>query len=130
MKRLFWHWLISTLALMATAAALQQGVHIPIWYHAIWIAPLFGLVNFVVGLLTWLLKIIALPINMLTLGCFGFVLSLTLYTLAIYYLCKVPDGPLVPFFSVDTFYWALALSAVMALFSTLLNMLLPGKKER
>ncbi len=130
MKRLFWHWFISTLALMAAAAALQQGVHVPLWYNAIWIAPLLGLVNFVVGLLSWLLKIIVLPINMLTLGLFGFILSLGLYTWAIYYLCKTPDGPLSPYFYVDSVYWALGLSLVMALFSTLLNMLLPGKKDR
>jgi len=130
MKRLFWHWFISTLALMAAAAALQQGVHFTSWYNAIWVAPLFGLVNFVVGILSWLLKIIALPINLLTLGCFGFILSLGLYTWAIYFLCKVPDGPLAPYFYVDGIYWALGLSVVMALFSSLLNMLLPGKEER
>ncbi|MEI7832886.1 MAG: phage holin family protein [bacterium] len=129
MKRLFWHWFISTLALMAAAAALQQGVHVPVWYNAVWIAPLLGLVNFVVGLLSWLLKIIILPINILTLGLFGFILSLGLYTWAIYFLCQ-KDGPLYPYFYVDGFYWALGLSVVMALFSTLLNMLLPGKKDR
>ncbi|MHB9134061.1 MAG: phage holin family protein [Armatimonadota bacterium] len=127
MKRLFWHWAISAITLLLAAAALQKGVHITPWYHVIWLAPLLGLVNLVVGGIAGIISMVAMPVNLLTLGCFGFVVSFILYVLSIYWLghwAKLSS------FQVDNFYWAAALAIVMALVSTLLNMVLPGKKER
>lgn len=126
MKRLLWHWIISAIALVVAAAALQKGVHINPWYHALWIAPLLGLVNALVGGVSGVISFIALPVNLLTLGCFGFVLSFILYTLMVFWLGSGRIGS----FIVDGFWWAAALAIVMALFSSVLNMVLPGHEAR
>lgn len=126
MKTLFWHWIISVAALLLAAWALQRGIHLRPWYHALWIAPLLGLVNVVVGALAKLLAWFAAPVNLLTLGCFGFFLSFLAYALAIYALA---DAGL-PGLQVDGFLWAVALAVVMALFSSVLNIVLPGRSAR
>ncbi|HEY3376756.1 MAG TPA: phage holin family protein [Armatimonadota bacterium] len=121
MKRLLWHWLISAAALWLTAMALHNGVTINPWWHVLWLAPLLGLVNVLVGAVANILAWIAFPVNLLTLGCFGFVLSFVGYALAINYL-----GKNLAVFHVASFSWAAALAIIMALFSTVLNMVLPG----
>ncbi len=129
MRRLFWHWFISALALMCAAAALH--VNITPWYNAIWLAPLFGLINGLVGALAAIISLLALPVTVLTLGCFGFVVSFLLNVTAIYLLCG-PTGPLnhvLPLGGQYPFLQAVELAIVLALFSTVLNMLLPGKKR-
>lgn len=126
MKRLFWHWVISVIALILATLALRRGVTITPQYNALWLAPLLGLVNVVVGALANIISWIAFPVNLMTLGCFGFILSFIGYIATIYLLGE----KLSPMFHVDGFWWAAALAVVMALFSTLLNMLLPGKNSR
>jgi uncharacterized membrane protein YvlD (DUF360 family) len=125
MKRLFWYWLISSAALVLTASTLHNGVKIDPWYNALWIAPLLGLVNAVVGALSGVVSWIALP-NLLTLGCFSFILSFIGYIIAIQMLAD----KLKSLFQVENLMWAAALAIVMSLFSTLLNMVLPWKAAR
>ena len=129
MKRLLWHWVISALALFLTAQVLHPGVTITPWYHVLWLAPLLGLVNVVVGLLAKILSLVAFPVNLLTLGCFGFLLSFVIYIGAIWFLGNT-TGALRPMFQVNTFLAAAELAVVMALFGSVLNMLLPGKKGK
>jgi putative membrane protein len=129
MRRILWHWLISAGALWLTLVALSGGIHVHNGWNVLWIAPLLGLVNAVVGMISWVIKVIALPVNLLTLGCFGFVLSFILYTVSVYGLFK-EQGALAGAMTVDGFWWAVALSIVMALFSSVLNMVLPGKSQR
>ncbi|HEX2948108.1 MAG TPA: phage holin family protein [Armatimonadota bacterium] len=126
MKRLFWHWIISSIALVLTAMALHNGVSIDPLYNALWIAPLLGFINFSVGALAHVVSWIAYPVNLLTLGCFGFILSFIGYIFAITYL----SHKLGTLFQVHGFLWAAAFAVVMALFSTLLNIVLPGKSSR
>jgi uncharacterized membrane protein YvlD (DUF360 family) len=129
MRRLLWHWAISAGALWLTVLALSPGhVSMPNGWSALWIAPLLGLVNALVGLVAWIIKLVAFPINLLTLGCFGFVLSFVLYTVAVFGLFK-EGGPLAGSMKVESLVWAIVLSIVMALFSTVLNMVLPGKRR-
>lgn len=125
MKRLIWHWIISSLALYLTVLLLHSGVQIEPMANVLWLAPLLGLVNMLVGGLARLLSLIAFPVNLLTLGCFGFLLSFIGYIVAIMLLSNNLEV-----FNVSSFWWAVALSIVMALFSSLLNMLLPGKDQR
>jgi uncharacterized membrane protein YvlD (DUF360 family) len=127
MRRLFWHWFISAIALMLTAAALQ--ISIRPWWNALWLAPLFGVVNGVVGALAGVISFIALPVNMLTLGCFGFVVSFLLNVAALFFLCG-PTGPFHDALPVASFPQAALFSVILALFSTVLNMVLPGKGRR
>ncbi len=128
MKRLIWHWAISALALWLTTLALH-GVTLAHWYDYLWIAPLLGLVNVVVGTLAKILSFFAFPINLMTLGCFGFLLSFIFYIAAIWYLGN-QHGPLYPTLTVTSISAAMYLAVVMALFGSLLNMLLPGKSDR
>lgn len=127
MRRLIWHWIISAAALWLAAYVLRGGIVITPWYHVLWLAPLLGLVNVLVGWLANLLAWIAFPVNLLTLGCFGFILSFLGYIIAIY---SLGTNNRIPMFHVSSFLWAAGLAVVMALFSTLLNMLLPGKQSR
>lgn len=125
MKRLFWYWLISSLALYLTVLALKGGVKIDPIINVLWLAPLLGLVNTLVGGLSRLLSLIAFPVNVMTLGCFGFLLSFVGYILAIMAMSNK-----LTVFDVSSFWWGAALSVVMALFSSLLNMVLPSKDDR
>lgn len=129
MKRHLWHWIISAIALWAAIGVLK-GVDLPNPWNAIWIAPLLGLVNLAVGMVSSVLSFFFGCVNVLTLGAFGFILSFILYTVAVYYLGKT-GGPLAPYMPVDSLPWAMALAAVMGLFSSLLNIFLPKpRKER
>lgn len=125
MKRLLWHWIISAAALWLTTLALQHGVTITHWYHVLWLAPLLGLVNVAVSALARVISWIAFPVNLLTLGCFGFILSFFGYIVALVYLDKQ-----LSVLHITGFGWAVALAVVMALFSSLLNIILPGKTAR
>ena len=125
MKNLIWHWVISSLALWLAVEVLR-GVSITHWYDVLWVAPLLGLVNLVVGGLARIISWIAFPVNLLTLGCFGFLLSFFAYVVAIKYLGSLPNFPL-RLEESHSFYWAVLLAIIMALFSSLLNMVLPGK---
>lgn len=125
MKRLLWHWIISSIALWLAALALQGGVHIDHWYTVLWLAPLLGVVNTAVGAVVGVISWFAAPANLMTLGCMGFVLSCIGYVTAVYFLGQYVDD-----FRIDNPSWSIALAVVMGLFSSLLNMLLPGKDAR
>jgi uncharacterized membrane protein YvlD (DUF360 family) len=129
MRRIVWHWIISAFALWLTVAALSGHITMTNPWSVLWVAPLLGLVNFGVGLITWVISAMAFPITVLTLGCFGFIISFILYTVAVYTLFG-PTGGLSDTMRVENFFWAMILSAVMALFSSVLNMLLPGKDRK
>lgn len=126
MRNLLWHEIISTLALLLGVWILPS-VTIAHWYHALWIAPLLGLINVIVGALARVLSWFASPVNLLTLGCFGFILSFFGYVVAIYFLGR--DGSGFPL-HVNSVFSATELAILMALFSSLLNMILPGKESR
>lgn len=130
MRRIFWHWAISAIILLLAAYALKPHVEIYGFLNALWVAPLLGLVNAVVGFVAGIIKLVAFPVNALTLGCFGFVVSFFLYSATIYLLMHKPEGPLSSAMSVENLLWAMALAALMALVSTVLNMVLPGKSKR
>jgi putative membrane protein len=123
MQRLFWTWVVSALALWLAAWVLP-GVEIRQWVSVLWIAPLLGIINMVVGWVTGFISLLAFPVTILTLGCSSFILSFVLYAGAIYGLSlKLKDT-----FIVNSFWWALALAAVMALFSSVLNVIFPTKR--
>ncbi|MHB0938392.1 MAG: phage holin family protein [Armatimonadota bacterium] len=131
MKRLFWHWAISAIALVFAVAVVQPGIKFERgWYDAIWIAPLLGLINLAVGFVASILKLFFGLANLLTLGILGFIVSFLLYVIAIYWLGHPPTGPLAEVFSVQGIFDAGKLAVIMALFSTVLNIILPGKKDR
>lgn len=127
MKRLIWHWVIAAAALYLTSLVMQQWVTINPWYTVFWLAPLLGLINVVVGFLARILAWIAFPVNLLTLGCFGFILSFFCYAVAIHYL---GSNNRLESFHVSSLWASIGFAIVMALFSSIINIALPGKDER
>ncbi len=101
--KLILNWLVSAIAILITGYVLQAGVHVNSFTVALILAVVLGIINAVVRPI---LLVLTLPINILTLGLFTFVLNALLVLLADY---------LVKGFSVDNFWWALAFSLVLSL---------------
>lgn len=101
-------WIILTVAIAATAYLLP-GVEIANVAAAIIAAAVLGIINAVVRPI---LIILTLPINILTLGLFTFVINAALVLLV---------SALVPGFIVIGFWWALLFSLVVAIVNMLLK---------
>jgi putative membrane protein len=107
--------IISALAVLITSFTLD-GVTVDPWWWAVIIAVVLGFIN------SWirpLVKLFALPINILTLGLFTFVINALMVL-----LCSWLVGP---HFLVQNIWWAMAFSVVLTLVSWLLHLLLPSK---
>ncbi len=108
--------IISALAVLITAFTLD-GVTVEPWWWAVIIAIVLGFIN------AWirpLVKLFALPINMLTLGLFTFVINALMVM-----LCSWIVGP---HFMVESFWWALGFSIVLTLVNWMLHLFFPAKK--
>ena len=110
--------IISALAVLITALTLD-GVHVHPWWWAAIIAIVLGFIN------TWirpLVKLFFLPINILTLGLFTFVIN-ALMVLLCSWLLK-------PHFEVANIGWALAFSIALTIVAWLLHLVLPSNKKK
>ncbi len=96
------NWLLSGISVIV-AAYLLQGVHVRDFPTALVVAIVLGIVN---AILKPILIILTLPINVVTLGLFIFVINALLVLLT---------TALVPGFTVDNFGWALLFSLVLSL---------------
>lgn len=99
--------LLSTIAVFVTAHILP-GVHIEGWGSALAVAIVLALVN---SFIRPLLLILTLPLNILTLGLFTFVIIGGLVMLV---------SAIVPGFHVNGFWWALAFALVLAIINSFL----------
>jgi putative membrane protein len=107
--------LISALAVLITSFTLD-GVTVDPWWWAVIVAIVLGFINL------WirpLVKLLALPINILTLGLFTFVINALMVL-----LCSWIIGP--PFV-VQSIWWAMGFSIVLTLVSWALHLLFPPK---
>ena len=107
--------IISGLAVLVTALTLD-GVTVEPWWWAVIVAVVLGFIN------SWirpLVKLFALPINLLTLGLFTFVINALMVM-----LCSWLIGP---HFEVESFWWALGFSIVLTLVSWMLHLFFPSK---
>lgn len=102
------NWLISAVIILL-AAYLLPGVHVANFTAALAAGVVLGVINL---LIKPLLIILTLPINILTLGLFTFVINALLILLA---------SAIVPGFKVDGFWWAFIFSIVLALISFFAN---------
>jgi putative membrane protein len=100
--------LLSTLAVAITAHVLS-GVHVESFWVALVVAVILGVVN---ALILPLLLLITLPINVLTLGLFTFVIIGALVMLV---------TAIVPGFQVDSFGWAMVFAVVLAVINAILK---------
>jgi putative membrane protein len=112
--RLLLKWLIMAASIII-AAYFIPGVRVGSFLSALWVALFLGIVNL---LIRPILIIITLPINILTLGLFTFVINAALILLA----SSVIKG-----FEVAGFWWALLYSIVLSVVNSLLNLILPKK---
>lgn len=104
--------LLSAIAIFVTANILP-GVHISGFGTALIVAVVLGFIN---AFIRPLLFFLTLPINVLTLGLFTFVIIGGLVMLVTY---------VVPGFTIASFWWALAFAFVCALINGFLNALTP-----
>lgn len=107
--------IISALAVLITAYTLD-GVAVEPWWWAIIIAIVLGFIN---SCIRPLVKLLSLPINMLTLGLFTFVINGLMVMLCSWVLR--------PHFEVENLGWAMGFSIVLTLVSWLLHFFFPSK---
>ena len=109
--------IVSALAVLITSFTLE-GVTVEPWWWAVIVAVVLGFIN------AWirpLVKMLALPINFLTLGLFTFVINALMVL-----LCSWLVGP---HFEVQDFWWAMGFSIVLTLVGWFLHLLVPSKKK-
>ena len=111
--------IISTLAVLITAYTLD-GVSVQPWWWAVIISIVLGFIN---SCIRPLVKFVALPINIITLGLFTFVINGLMVLLCAWLL---PDNH----FTVDGIGWAIAFSIAMTIVSWLIHVFVPNKKKR
>jgi putative membrane protein len=102
------HWLL-TAAVLILIANLVPGIFVSSFGVALLAAAVMGLVNILVRPIVSLLT---LPINLLTLGLFSFVINALMFALVAY---------LVPGFEVTSFWSALIGSLILSVITALLG---------
>ena len=100
------------------AAYVLPGIHIAGLFAALVAGVILGFVNAIVRPVLFFLT---LPLTLITLGLFIFVLNA---------ICFALTAWLVPGFSVDGFWWAISGALLVSIVSWILNGIVVGKKER
>lgn len=101
--------IINAIAVYVTAVLLSAGVRVPDLTTALVVAIVLGIVNTFVKPV---LILFTLPINILSLGLFTFVINAVIILLV---------SRLVPSFTVASFWWALAFGLVLSVVGWVLN---------
>ena len=115
--KLLLSWVLNAVALMVVAYLLP-GVVVHGFLSALWAALILGLVNTVVKPV---LLILTLPLTVLTLGLFYFILN----GLMFYWVGSILDG-----FQVNGFWWAVLAALLYSLLVTLLSSILFQQKVK
>lgn len=108
--------LINTVAVLVTGYILP-GIHIKSFWTALIVAIVLGIVN---AILRPIIFILTLPINILTLGLFSFVIM----GLMVYLVSAI-----VPGFKVDNFGWAMLFALIVALINWVLWSFAPKDRQ-
>ena len=108
--------IVSAIAVLITAYTLD-GVTVEPWWWAVVVAIVLGLVN---AFIRPLVKLLALPINFLTLGLFTFVINGLMVMLCSWIVR--------PHFEVDNLLWAMVFSFVLTIVNWGLHLFVPSKK--
>lgn len=107
------NWLVTALAVII-AAYLLPGVSVKSFFSALLVALVLGLIN---AILRPILVILTLPLTVVTLGLFIFVINALLVLLT---------SAIVPGFDVRNFWWALLFSLIFSIVSFILHRIVPG----
>ncbi len=108
-------WLIAALSVMITAALLP-GITVNGLSGALVAAAVIGLFN---SLVRPFLALITLPITILSLGLFLFVVNAITFSMAAFFAGRAIE--------IDNFFWSLLGAAMLAVVSTVVNTLLKPK---
>lgn len=106
-------WLVLALAVFLVGNFLP-GIHVPDYMTALWVALVLGIVNMVIRPI---LLIITLPINILSLGLFTFVVNGLMFWLATVFVRN---------FTIDGFLPAILGALIVSVISMTLNRFLLG----
>jgi putative membrane protein len=107
-------WLIYALAIFLVGNFLP-GFYVDEYTTALWVGALLGILNVTIRPL---LKLLALPITLLTLGLFSLIINGFMFSIA----AKFIEG-----FTVDGFWWAVLGAVIVSLISTVGNRIFLGK---
>ena len=123
LRSLLVRWAVIAIAFWITAAILDGMDLTGGVTGALWVALLFGIVNAVIGTV---LRILTLPLTVLTLGLFSIVVNAFLLVIV-----DAITGDL----TIDSFFWtailaALILSFVGVLVDVVIRALVPGTRSR
>lgn len=110
--RWVFRWLVNALALLA-AAALLEGVRVDTVVAGVIAAALLGIINVSIRPV---LILVTLPINVLTLGLFTFIINALMLMLVAW---------LVPGFAIDGFWWSVAAALVLSVVNAMVTWLTP-----
>lgn len=107
---MFWifRWILFALAIMFTAW-LIPGISVDSFWSALWVCVILGVINTFVKPIVYF---IALPINILTLGLFSFVINALMLLLA---------GHIAPGFTIEGFWNALLGSIILSILGIAIN---------
>ncbi|HUD44859.1 MAG TPA: phage holin family protein [Patescibacteria group bacterium] len=108
MVELLANWLVNAIVIILAAYVLP-GVTVENFSTALWAALVLGVIN---AILKPILVVLTLPINLVTLGLFTFIINAFLVLLAAHF---------VPGFHVASFWWALLFSLVVSVIHSVLN---------
>ena len=108
MKNKIISWLAATLAIIVSAYLLP-GVTVLSFFAAFVTALVLGIIN---AFIKPVLVILTLPLNVLTLGLFTFIINALLIMLT---------GIIVPGFEVASFWWALSFGLILSLVNFVLH---------
>lgn len=106
------NWIVSAIVIFAISQFLP-GVHVDNFTSSLIVALVLGIIN---AILKPILLILTLPINILTLGLFTFVINAVLILL----VSNVVTG-----FVVDGFIWALIFGFILSVVNSLVHTFLP-----
>ncbi|KAF3362152.1 hypothetical protein PHSC3_001464 [Chlamydiales bacterium STE3] len=104
--------ILNTIAVFVTASILP-GIRLDGWSSALLVAVVLGLIN---AFIRPILLVLTLPINILTLGLFTFVIMGLMVLLA---------SAIVPGFYVSGFWWSIAFAIILAFANSFLGALVP-----
>lgn len=113
MQTLLVKWLITSIAIFLVGSFLP-GIHVADYMTALWAALALGILN---AIIRPILLILTLPINLITLGLFTFVLNGLMFLLA----ARFVSG-----FQVDGFWWAVFGALLVSTISTVMDRILLG----
>ncbi|MFC2065179.1 phage holin family protein [Chloroflexota bacterium] len=128
MTRFLLRWVINAIALYAAIFIIGGIGFSGSWVGIIWLALIFGLVN---AILRPIIKVLSLPLIILTLGLFSLVINTFLFWLtsvfgSMFNLLLVIDPPVLW----NSFLGALVVSLVSVVFNLILRDELKGKKTK